>query len=131
MLRAADYAYLFEDSGCGLVVYSSEFAPEVEAGLKQISVKSLTVDAFLAELPKASGKLEARLAAPTDDCFWLYSSGSTGRPKGAVHLQRDMVVTSELYGVRVLGVTENDISYSAAKLFFASVSYTHLRAPRP
>ena len=32
---------------------------------------------------------------------------------------RDMVVTSELYGVRVLGVTENDISYSAAKLFFA------------
>jgi acyl-CoA synthetase (AMP-forming)/AMP-acid ligase II len=26
MLRAADYAYLFEDSGCGLVVYSSEFA---------------------------------------------------------------------------------------------------------
>src|SRR5260370_40326058 len=30
-----------------------------------------------------------------------------------------MVVTSELYGVRVLGVTENDVSYSAAKLFFA------------
>jgi len=30
-----------------------------------------------------------------------------------------MVVTSELYGVRVLGVTEDDISYSAAKLFFA------------
>ena len=26
LLRAADYAYLFEDSGCGLVVYSSEFA---------------------------------------------------------------------------------------------------------
>ena len=65
------------------------------------------------------GKLEARLAAPTDDCFWLYSSGSTGRPKGAVHAHRDMVVTSELYGVRVLGVGENDVCYSAAKLFFA------------
>ena len=36
-----------------------------------------------------------------------------------MHAQRDMVVTSELYGVRVLGVTEADISYSAAKLFFA------------
>ena len=70
-------------------------------------------------MAKASPKLEARLAAPTDDCFWLYSSGSTGRPKGAVHAQRDMVVTSELYGTRVLGVTENDICYSAAKLFFA------------
>src|SRR6267378_4058294 len=119
MLRAADYAYLFEDSGCGLVVYSSEFAKEVEPALKQVSVTGSTADAFLADLAKASDKLEARLAAPTDDCFWLYSSGSTGRPKGAVHAHRDMVVTSELYGVRVLGVTEQDICYSAAKLFFA------------
>src|SRR5258708_30096227 len=77
------------------------------------------MDAFLGEMAKASPKLEARLANPTDDCFWLYSSGSTGRPKGAVHLQRDMVVTSELYGVRALGVRGDDVSYSAGKLFFA------------
>ena len=30
LLRAADYAYMFEDSGCRLVVYSSEYAKEVE-----------------------------------------------------------------------------------------------------
>ena len=36
-----------------------------------------------------------------------------------MHLQRDMVVTSELYGVRALGVREDDVSYSAGKLFFA------------
>jgi benzoate-CoA ligase family protein len=119
LLRAPDYAYIFGDSGCKLVVYSSEFSGEAETALKQAPVTALTVDAFLADMTKASDKLEARLAAPHDDCFWLYSSGSTGRPKGAVHLQRDMVVTSELYGVRVLGVTESDISFSAAKLFFA------------
>ena len=119
LLRAPDYAYMFEDSGCRLVVYSSEFAAEVEPASKQVGVKALTVDAFLAEMAKASPTLEPHLAAPTDDCFWLYSSGSTGRPKGAVHAQRDMVVTSELYGVRVLGVGESDVSYSAAKLFFA------------
>jgi benzoate-CoA ligase family protein len=119
LLRTPDYAYMFEDSGCGLVVYSSEFAGEIEPALKQFPVKALTVDSFLAEMAKASDELEARLAAPTDDCFWLYSSGSTGRPKGAVHAQRDMVVTSELYGVRILGVKESDISFSAAKLFFA------------
>ncbi len=119
LLRAADYAYLFEDSGCGLVVYSQEFAGEIEPALKQVPVKALTVDAFLAKMASAPDQLEARMAAPTDDCFWLYSSGSTGRPKGAVHLQRDMVVTSELYGVRVLGVCESDVSFSAAKLFFA------------
>jgi benzoate-CoA ligase family protein len=119
LLRAPDYAYMFEDSGCKLVVYSTEFADEFEPALKQFPVQALTVDAFLAAMAKAPAALEARLAAPGDDCFWLYSSGSTGRPKGAVHAQRDMVVTSELYGVRVLGVTENDVSYSAAKLFFA------------
>ena len=122
LLRADDYAYMVEDSGCGLVVYSSEFAGEIEPALKQLGTKSpraMTVDAFIAEMAKVSPALDARPAAPTDDCFWLYSSGSTGRPKGAVHAQRDMVVTSELYGVRVLGVTEQDICYSAAKLFFA------------
>jgi benzoate-CoA ligase family protein len=122
MLRAADYAYIFEDSGCRRVVYSSEYASEVEPGLQQIGEKqpeAMTTDSFLTELPKASPALEARLAAPTDDCFWLYSSGSTGRPKGAVHLHRDMVVTSELYGVRALGLTENDVGFSVGKLYFA------------
>ena len=119
LLRMPDYAYMFEDSGCKLVVYSSEFASEIEPALAQAPVEALTVDAFLGEMAKASAALEARLAAPEDDCFWLYSSGSTGRPKGAVHRQRDMVVSCELYGVRVLGVTESDVSFSAAKLFFA------------
>ena len=119
LLRAPDYAYMIEDSGCGLVVYSAEFAGEIEPALKASPAQALMVDAFLALMAKASDTLDACLAAPTDDCFWLYSSGSTGRPKGAVHAHRDMVVTSELYGVRVLGVTEYDISYSAAKLFFA------------
>jgi benzoate-CoA ligase family protein len=119
LLRAPDYAYMFEDSGCRLVVYSTEFAGEVEPALKQVSVKALTVDAFLAEMARASPALEPRLAAPADDGFWFYSSGSTGRPKGAVHAQRDLVVISELYGARVLGVAEPDVCYSAAKLFFA------------
>jgi benzoate-CoA ligase family protein len=122
LLRAPDYAYMIEDSGCGLVVYSSEFAGEIEPAMEQLGAKgprAMTVDGLLMHLSAASDRLEPHLAVPTDDCFWLYSSGSTGRPKGAVHAQRDMVVTSELYGVRVLGVTEDDISYSAAKLFFA------------
>jgi benzoate-CoA ligase family protein len=122
LLRAPDYAYMIEDSGCGLTVYSREFAGEIEPALEQLGDKgcsAMTVDAFLVEMTDAAPTLEPHLAAPGDDCFWLYSSGSTGRPKGAVHAQRDMVVTSELYGVRVLGVTGNDICYSAAKLFFA------------
>jgi benzoate-CoA ligase family protein len=119
LLRAADYAYIFQDSGCKLVVYSRQFGPEVEPALKQAPVKALLDDDFLGQLPKASDKLEARLAAPTDDCFWLYSSGSTGRPKGTVHMQRSMAVTCEMFGVRVLGIREDDVSFSVARLFFA------------
>jgi len=70
-------------------------------------------------LPAASPELAAVPADALAPCFWLYTSGSTGRPKGAVHRHRDMVVTSELFGRGVLGVHENEIVFSAAKLFFA------------
>src|SRR6202011_5797762 len=52
-------------------------------------------------------------------CFWLYSSGSTGRPKGTVHVHSSLVQTAELYAIPVLGIAESDVTFSAAKLFFA------------
>jgi benzoate-CoA ligase len=54
-----------------------------------------------------------------DVCCWLYSSGSTGSPKGTVHLHNHIIQTAELYGRAVLGLQENDVVFSAAKLFFA------------
>src|SRR5262249_803964 len=60
--------------------------------------------------------------APTcadDMCFWLYSSGSTGAPKGTVHTHASLIQTAELYARPVLGITEDDVVFSAAKLSFA------------
>ncbi|MBU6437297.1 MAG: benzoate-CoA ligase family protein, partial [Betaproteobacteria bacterium] len=54
-----------------------------------------------------------------DICFWLYSSGSTGSPKGTVHLHSHLIQTAELYARPVLGLREDDVVFSAAKLFFA------------
>jgi benzoate-CoA ligase len=64
---------------------------------------------------------EAQTAATVCDdiAFWLYTSGSTGKPKGAVHVHADLKLTDDLYAVPVLGITENDVCYSVAKLFFA------------
>jgi len=126
LLRAKDYAYIIADSGCSAVVYSPEFAAEVETALDQLASRSAhclrvegTGDSLQVLIASASAELQPAPATAEDDCFWLYSSGSTGNPKGAVHRHRDMVVTSEFYGVRVLGIRENDVCFSAAKLFFA------------
>src|SRR3546814_11673408 len=70
-------------------------------------------------MASASPALDPAPARITDDVCWLYTSGSAGTPKGGVHAHRDMVVTSQLYGVDTLGVTGEDIHFSAAKLFFA------------
>lgn len=54
-----------------------------------------------------------------DQAFWLYTSGSTGRPKGAIHLQKDMEFSLNTFAKKILGITENDVTLSASKLFFA------------
>ena len=130
LLRAHDYCFMIEDSGCAAVIYSPEFADEVESALEQARHKPRARLLTESEQGSGSDTLRARIAetsaelapVPADaeaDCFWLYSSGTTGTPKGAVHAHRDMVVTSEFYGRGILGVSEDDLCFSAAKLFFA------------
>jgi benzoate-CoA ligase family protein len=122
--RAADYRIVIEDSACSGLIYSPEFAAEVEAAsgatpppvTLPVEGGARSLRALLAESPPQLDAVPADAAAP---CFWLYTSGSTGRPKGAIHRHRDMVVTSELFGRGVLGVREDEVIFSAAKLFFA------------
>ena len=51
--------------------------------------------------------------------FWLYSSGSTGLPKGVRHVHSSMRATAETFGRQVLGIGEDDVVFSVAKMFFA------------
>ena len=126
LLRAADYAYMIEDSACSGLIYAPELAGEIEPALAQAQHRPPVVlrtvgdrrslQGLMGEAPAA---LDPVPAGPEDDCFWLYSSGSTGRPKGAVHAQRDLAVASQYYGVDTLGARADDVFFSAAKLFFA------------
>ncbi len=54
-----------------------------------------------------------------EPAFWLYSSGSTGMPKGVRHLHSNLAATADTYARQVLGIREDDVGLSAAKLFFA------------
>ena len=122
LLRAKDYRYMIEDSGCAALVYSPELAAEVKPAVDEAA----TPPRFVLDVPATRGlgsatasALAPHRSAPTDDCFWLYSSGSTGFPKGAVHAHRAPAVTSQRYAVETLGIRADDVVYSAAKLFFA------------
>ncbi len=126
LLRAKDFQYMIEDSACAALVYSPEFADEVEPALKATSHKPVHVmrttgdeTSLLSCIKNASPTLEPAPASASSDCFWLYSSGTTGRSKGTVHAHANMVVTSQYYAMDILGLREDDVCFSAAKLFFA------------
>ena len=126
LLRAADYRFVIANARAACIVWSPEFAGEVEPALAEASHRPAHAlpaegegDTFGARLAAASDALEPAPASAADPAFWLYTSGSTGTPKGAVHRHRDMVVTSQYFGVETLGITADDTHFSAAKLFFA------------
>ena len=128
LLVAADYSYMLRDSRARALVASSMLLPNLKQGIEEspylqhVIVSGAEADEhlFFGELiasPRPA--FEAASTCADDACFWLYSSGSTGAPKGTVHVQSSLVYTAELYGRPILGVVEDDVVFSAAKLFFA------------
>ena len=138
VLRPNDYVYMLNDSRARVLIIHAVLWQQVKPVLPQLKYlrhvvvvgpEHENVGASLAGAPKmhdfdrwtqtASTSLEAAETSKDDSAFWLYSSGSTGFPKGCVHLQHDMTYCTEYYAKRILGINENDITFSTAKLYFA------------
>lgn len=136
LLQPADYAYMLQHSRAQVALVSSALLPQLQEAMKLAGstgghelrhvIVSRQKASLGADLLSLESLLEAHApqagaaATLTDDPgFWLYSSGSTGKPKGALHSQANPYWTAELYGRGVLQLTERDVCFSAAKLFFA------------
>jgi benzoate-CoA ligase len=132
LLTADDYAYMLQHSRAQAVLVSAALLPTLEAALATGPNEVKTIVVSRPSAPLGGNRIgldafvdaQAPLAEPADTgahdpAFWLYSSGSTGRPKGTVHTHANPYWTAELYGRPVLGLTDSDVCFSAAKLFFA------------
>ena len=71
------------------------------------------------ELAREADSFTTAATHADEPAFWLYSSGSTGMPKGVRHLHSNLAATANTYARQVLGIREDDVCLSAAKLFFA------------
>ncbi|MGO9744014.1 MAG: benzoate-CoA ligase family protein [Roseiarcus sp.] len=132
LLTADEYAYLLEHSRAQAVFVSGALKPVLKGALiksdhevQKVVVSRPTAPLEFGEIEFAAfletaGPLTRPAHTRADEpAFWLYSSGSTGRPKGAVHSHANRYWTVELYGKAILALREDDICFSAVKLFFA------------
>jgi benzoate-CoA ligase family protein len=142
LLTPSEHAYILADSGARVLVThaclarsASEALHSASAegaqglpGLEHVVIVGGGGDGILeAGLPfhdyeawtaAASPDLDAAPTLQEDLATLNYSSGTTGTPKGIPHAHKDMPLCAELWGVRCLGLREEDVTYSNAKLFF-------------
>lgn len=132
LLTTDDYEYMLRDSRARALIVSGQLWSKLlplagkmphlqhiimsgEPG-EESETRTLSFSALCA---KASDQFEAAQTSPDEACFWLYSSGSTGAPKGTVHIHSSLMNTAELFARPIVGLCEDDLVFSAAKLFFA------------
>lgn len=129
LLKSPDYEYLLNNSRARVAIVSDSLVAAIEAIPRRqlryletvivVGGEPRTGTLPFEKLARESSVLQAESTGKDDTAFWLYSSGSTGQPKACVHLQHDMVVSSERYAKNILNITAADRCFSVAKLFFA------------
>jgi len=138
LLNTEQYAYILADSRASAIVALASLAKTLQPildrlpRLRTVILVGGSADdraAFAAagrdvhdfsELV-ARGRAELFTAPTLSDevAFWLYTSGSTGEPKGVKHVHTTPLAAARLMGRHIIGIREDDVVFSAAKLFFS------------
>lgn len=128
LLTSEQYAYVLADCRARVLFISEALLPVVRDMLARMpDLEHIVVAGSDAhgtktlsdEMAKESDSFATVATHADEPAFWLYSSGSTGMPKGVRHLHSNLAATAETYAKQVLGIREDDVGLSAAKLFFA------------
>jgi 4-hydroxybenzoate-CoA ligase len=128
LLTTDQYAYVLADCRARVLFVSEALyssvkdivgrMPDLECVI--VSGKNAFRHKLLSDELAGESEIFATVATHEDEpAFWLYSSGSTGMPKGVRHLHANLAATADTYAKQVLGIREDDVCLSAAKLFFA------------
>ncbi|MCB1406672.1 MAG: benzoate-CoA ligase family protein [Rhodobacteraceae bacterium] len=127
LLSAPVYEAILADSRASILVVSEQLWEVVKPAIQSNRFLRAVVvigaapegceswDAFTRDAP-AMDTVEAH---GDELAFWLYSSGSTGTPKGVRHVHSSLKATADTFGAQVLGIHEDDVVFSVAKMFFA------------
>lgn len=128
LLKTAEYDYILGDSRTRVLIVHESLLDAIQpvlanhATLKQVILIGdagetglITFDDWIAGEDTV---LEAERTHRDDFCSLHYSSGTTGMPKGVLHAHKDYPLIAQLSGVDLFGMTEDDRTFSVAKLFF-------------
>ncbi len=127
-LTVDQYRFLLEDSRAKAVFVSAPLLPLIQEAAKDLpGLRAVVVVGGGPEsVPRLDGLLAAENegSAPARTCadevaYWLYSSGTTGSPKGVMHVHSSPMNMARAAGFARIGFREDDVVFSAAKLFFS------------
>ncbi|HXM39133.1 MAG TPA: benzoate-CoA ligase family protein [Gemmatimonadales bacterium] len=129
-IEAIEYFYAYTRASVALV--HRHTAPAFQAARAESHLKQIIVVGEVSttrSLEGASTALETFPSHRDDAAIWLFSGGTTGKPKAVVQSHASFANTTVLYGQRVLGLTERDVTLAVPKLFFGYATGSNLFFP--